>query len=140
MKTALFATGAMLFYAAGSIIIDQKLRQVSPFATMLFYALGVSTVAALGLLAQRQSGMALTMPQGNQYWLLVALAAAIVVADFCYFSAYTSGGSLIMVTTLVVLLPVFASLIKFALGGGLPSLAQLIGWLFAAVAVFLVSK
>ena len=72
----------------------------------------------------------------------MAILAAVVFffADYFYIGAYTSGGSLLAVTTLVVLFPAIAQLIKFAWVGGSPNYFHMFGYLLAAIAVVLIGK
>ncbi|OHA08252.1 MAG: hypothetical protein A3A44_00450 [Candidatus Sungbacteria bacterium RIFCSPLOWO2_01_FULL_60_25] len=63
-------------------------------------------------------------------------------ADFSYISAFTAaGGSVMTVTTILMMTPVFSSLVKyFYTGGGLPNGYQIAGYVLAVAAVYVVGK
>ncbi len=140
MKPVLFAIAAIVFYAAENVFIERKLANVSPAALMVLLSLQVVLLGIPFLLLQRHAGDGFAMPQAGQWRFVLVCGALLACADFCYFSAYKNGGEIMKITTIAILLPVAASVVKFLMGGGMPSLTQLAGWAFAAVGVVLVSK
>jgi hypothetical protein len=71
---------------------------------------------------------------------VIAVGALFFVADLFYVGAYTNGGSLLAITTLVVLFPAIAQLIKFTWVGGRMNYYYLVGYILAALAVILIGK
>lgn len=140
MKATGYAIGAVLFYAMVNLIIERKLSHISALGNMVFLYLGLTAMVVPLVLLQNQFGLTLTMPQKNHTWVILACALLFFAADFCYFSAYKSGGSLLMISTTVALFRVVASAMHAGLGYGMPSGRQIIGWVLAVVAVILVSQ
>jgi len=76
--------------------------------------------------------------------LLFAFAIGVIyfVADFSYISAFTAaGGSVMAVSTILIMTPVFSSLVKYVYtGGALPNGYQIAGYVLAVVAIYLIGK
>lgn len=141
MKAVLFAIAATFFYALQNVIVERKLSNVQPLVNMMFFSGTIFLLSLLTCGVKNLIGFQANIPDSAQILTIVFVGVILFFADYCFFSAYNSGGSLIIITTLVVLLPVIASFIKYAsTGEGVPSTNQLLGWMFAAVAVFLVTK
>lgn len=131
---------AMAFYAAQNVIIDQKLRSIQPvFLTAAITGI-VCLVSVLILVTRQVSGLPNTLPTGGQ--LLFVLLAAILVcsADIAFFNSYNAGASLALATTAPITLPLFAWLISFAFTRQVPTPYELVGWCFAGMAVFMMSR
>ena len=71
---------------------------------------------------------------------MIVLGLIFTVADYCYVGAYNQGGTLLTITSIMLLVPVLASLIKFGLTKQAPNLWLVGGYLLAAGAVALVAK
>ncbi len=140
MKPLHLAIVAVFFYSILNVMIDRYLSNISPIAMIAVYHLVVLAIALPLVLFRSRLGLEMKMPGKKEYVILAVYALVLIAADFCYFSAYNKGGSLATLTTIVILVPAFAVLIKFFLGGGFPSKIQLLGWAFAAVGVILVSR
>lgn len=141
MKATLLAVVAMFFYALFQTIVDRHLRQISPVVNVAFPYVGVMLVALPMVLLREPLRLDLVMPQSSSQWRFIILCGMLLFfADLCLYSAYHSGGSLISVTTCSLLVPVLASLIKYAGGGGVPTTRQFLGWALTAIGVILVSE
>lgn len=135
-----FALSSLFLAAMGNVIIERKLAPISPLVLMLFSHFGITILVFCVIMFRYVSGAHFTEPQGNEHWFLGAWIVVSFFSGFFFFNAYHRGASLIMMTTMVMLLPVFAALIKIAVGDGIPSLRQIVAWIFAAIAVLLVSR
>ena len=140
MIAVLFALSSLFFSAIHNVIIKRKLAQLSPLALMLFSHSGVAIMVFCIILFGHVAGFRFGKPHGNQYWFLTISIALLFLSSFSFYRAYYEGASLMMMTTLVVLLPVFTSLVETGIGGSTPSLRQIAAWFFAAIAVLLVSR
>lgn len=141
MKSVLFAVIAIFLYALSNVVVEQKISRVPPIINMVIFSGAVFFLSLLTCLFRSTLGVQAVLPDSSQLTAVIFCGLIFFFADFCFFSAYNHGGSLVIITTLTVLLPVFASFIKFvSTGDGLPSPAQILGWLFAVLAVFLVAK
>lgn len=137
----LFVLTACLLYSIQNVIISRHLSTLSEWL-LLACAHIVSVTLAWGIILTRhRTGMELALPDGWKPWALLAVIAMFNTgADYCFFRAYTAGGNMTVITTLVVTLPVFATIINFATGGGLPSWRHIVAWALVATAVWLVSN
>jgi len=140
MKPALFAAIGILGYVVMNVMIEQRLKQSSPLAnSLLMLVCGGVIILPLTLL-QWWLHPKFTMPPVTDWRLLVSLGLAFAFADYFFLKAYNSGGSLIMISTMVALFPVFASILNSSLGGAPPSYRQWLGWAVAVAAIVLVSE
>lgn len=140
MKSVLFAIVAIFLYALQNVIIQRKLSDVSPIGNMLFFQVPILTLVVTIFLLKNKLGMEIKLPAQDQLAFVFSCSILLFFADFCFFSAYNTGGSLATITTIACLLPVFASFINFVCDGKLPSLTQVLAWIFATISVVLISK
>ena len=140
MKPVLLATIAMALYAIQNVIIEQKLSRF-PVVTLLICCYVIMLPLALaryGML--RAAGDVAAFPTGTLLALTLGAGVAYFFADYCYIAAYTTGGTLMSVTTVAITLPIFASIVKFAWARELPNGYQLAGYALAVLAIALVGK
>ena len=131
---------AVVLYALQNVIMEMKLAKYSTVAIILI-VYSVMLPLSLVLISQMKfTGKVVAFPTGKI--LVFALLSGLIffVADYCYISAYTIGGDLITITTIIALFPVVASIIKFFITGTVPNSYQVAGWLLAIFAVYLVGK
>lgn len=140
MKASWFAIAALFMYSLQNVIIERKLANLTPISILVFFYTGIITLTVAALVFRQPLGLQFAWPAQNLWWTIAICAVLLLLADYFYFSAYHAGGSIMTITTLVVLVPVFASFIKFVSGGGAPSGRQLVGWTLAAASVLLVTK
>lgn len=139
-KPVVYAFLAMWLYAFSNVVIEVKLAKYTTMALLLYWYFTLAPLAVAGLGYMYLSGQKIVVPGGSDAWMAIAAAVVFFFADYFYIGAYTSGGSLLAVTTLVVLFPAIAQLIKFVWVGGSPNYYHLAGYLLAAIAVVLISK
>lgn len=136
----LFATLAIVLYAVQNVILEQKLARVPIAALIICFNIVILALAMSRWGFLRASGEAMAFPTGSLLVLTLAAGAVYFFADYCYLAAYANGGSLMSVTTVAIMLPVFASLVKFAWTRDLPNGWQITGYALAIAAVTLVAK
>src|SRR3989344_5307987 len=139
-KSVVYAFLAVWLYAFSNVIIEIKLAKYTTMALLLYWYFTLAPLALAGVGYMYLTGQKITMPSGGDARMAVASAIVFFVADYFYIGAYTSGGSLLAVTTLVVLFPAIAQLIKFMWVGGSPNYYHIFGYALAALAVVLISK
>lgn len=139
-RPVIYAFLAMWLYAFQNVVIEVRLSKYTTMALLLYWYFTLAPLAVAGLGYMYLSGQNITMPNRSDTMLIVAVGAMFFLADLFYVGAYTNGGSLLAITTLVVLFPAIAQLIKFAWVGGSPNYYHLFGYLLAATAVILISK
>lgn len=139
-KPIVYAFLAMWLYALQNVAIEVKLSKYTTMALLLYWYFTLAPLAVAGLGYMYLTGQNVIMPNRHDAKIAIAVGVAFFFADFFYISAYTSGGSLLAITSLVVLFPAIAQLIKFVWVGGSPNYYHMFGYLLAAIAVILISK
>ncbi|MFH0852211.1 MAG: EamA family transporter [bacterium] len=139
MKSIIYACVALVLYATQNVVLEQKLAKCNTFSllVLLYSAMLPLAIAGYWFFARRQGAF---LPPGNLLWITLLVGVVYFFADAFFISAYTSGGNLIAIATIAALFPVFASVVKYLWVGGLPNRYQIIGYLFAAIAVIFMAK
>jgi len=140
MKIVLFAAMAVFLYALQNVLLEQKLANFNTAPILVYVYTAAFPLALVRFGYLKATGQSIRVPSGMA--LAIALLAGVMLffADLLYVGAYTSGGNLMTITTIVVLFPAFASLIRYFWVGGLPNRYQAAGYILAALAVLLVAK
>ncbi|MEI7777358.1 MAG: EamA family transporter [bacterium] len=139
MKSIIFALIGITLYAVQNAIIDVKLKQYSAVSLLVGFYLVLLPLGVCLLLYQKSTGQPMAMPSGSSFKILVAVAVMFFVADFFYVGAYTSGGNVVVVTILFVLMPVLGALIKFLWVKEVPTPYHFVGFVCAALAIFFIA-
>lgn len=139
-KVPLLAVIALILYASQNVILEQKLSKFNVFAILLYFYAVTIPLAFAGLIATKALGQQILVPNGKFIWIAVGVGILYFVADTCYVGAYTSGGSLFTITSIVIMFPVFASIIRYFWVGGLPNLYHIASYLLALGAIILSIK
>ena len=140
MRPVLFAFIGMMLYALQSVVLEQKLSRYSTAGVLLCFYLAMLPLTLVWLAQMKLAGQPIMVPSGKMFLLAAAVGAMYFFADGFYIGAYTSGGSVFVITTVAVLFPVLASVIRYVWVGGSPNVYQVIGYFLAVAAVFLVAK
>ncbi len=140
MKPILLALSAMIIYAIQNVIMEQKLSKYSVFPLLVYFYLAMLPMAVCGWFYLRFTNQSIFVPSGPTILVALALGLMFFAADSCYVGAYTNGGSVIVVGTIVALFPAIASTVKYFWKGSLPNIYQILGYSFALLAVFLLAK
>src|SRR5215831_6520710 len=137
MKQVIYACCAVLFYALGNVITEQKLKPYTQFATMLYCYLPMilMTVCALALMNAR--GQTVAFPQGGALYAAGLIALVFFIADGFFFSAYTNNADAFTVSSIAVMFPAAASMMKFAWTRQVPNRYQIAAYVVALIAVVL---
>jgi drug/metabolite transporter (DMT)-like permease len=137
----LFILGACLFYAIENVLLEKYLSGVHEWVIIAFAHVFSVTIAWILILSRSQHKLELAFPEDRTVWIVLFVSAALLTcADYCFFKSYTSGGNVSVITMIVVTLPVFATVIKMAMGGDPPTLRVIGAWVLVAAAVWLVSS
>ncbi len=140
MKPIWLALCALVMWALQNVFLDVKLSRFSQIAILLELYLVMLPLALAAWLYMRATHQPIVAPQGWMLVLVLLSGAMYFAADYCFVSAYTSGGHLLAVSTIVVLFPLFSSIIRFLWVGGTPNRYHLAGYLLAGIAVVLLGK
>lgn len=140
MKPVIYALLALILYAFQNVLLEQKLSKYSTVAIMVYFYITLLPLALVSLFYLKVSGQTVLAPSGVTILAAILIGSLYFFADYFYIGAYTSGGSVLTVTSIVIMFPVFASVIKYFWTGGVPNAYQVFGYLLAVAAVLLISK
>jgi drug/metabolite transporter (DMT)-like permease len=140
MKQVIYACLAVLFYALGNVITEQKLKPYTQFATMLYcyVPMVAMTAGALGIMKFREQ--TIVFPNGKALYVSGLISIVFFIADGFYFSAYTNNADAFTVSSIAVMFPAAASLMRFAWTGQLPNRYHIAAYVVAIIAVALSEK
>jgi hypothetical protein len=140
MKSIIYAVSALLLFSSAGVVIEQKLGQFNTVGLALLFVLPFIPLALFFLLMEKLTGRAVSFPDGGLLYLTIFLGALYFVADYFYIGAFNAGGDVMTISTILMLAPVATAVAKHFWVGGYPNAYQIIGYLAAAVAVFLIAK
>ncbi len=139
MKPILLALAGMTIYSLTGVIIEQKLERFSTASLVLLFTAPMVPIAILWLLAQRAQGQAVAFPKGELLVLTLVLGAIYFFGDYFYLGAFTSGGNVLVISTIAIMSPVLTALVRHFWVGGWPNGYQIGGYLLAASGVLLLA-
>jgi drug/metabolite transporter (DMT)-like permease len=140
MKPVILAVSALILYSIQNVILEQKLAKYDAFGLLMYFYFAMLPLAIIGLGYKKIMNQPAPLPEGSMIIFVLILGVVYFMADSCMVLAYTSGGSLITVATIIAMFPVVASAVKFAWTGNLPNIYQAIGYVLAFLAVIFVAK
>src|SRR5262245_21331069 len=137
MRQVIYACAAVLFYALGNVITEQKLKPYTQFGTMIYcyIPMVLLTLGALALMKTR--GQVISFPQGEAVYAAALIAIVFFIADGFFFSAYANNADAFTVSSIAVMFPAAASLMRFLWTGQLPNRYHIAAYLVAVIAVVL---
>jgi len=140
MKPILFTLVATACYAVCNVLLELKFSKLNALTVMILYA-SVIWISAVGVRQLvKTDDPSFRFPTGTMLLLALVLGLIYATGDYFFVSAYTKGGDVVTITSITVLIPVVASLLKFGITKQLPNAWQISGYVLAAGAVFLVAK
>jgi hypothetical protein len=139
-RVTVYAFIAMALYALQNVLLEVRLAKYSALGLMVYWYFTLAPLALLGIGAMYLSHQPVKMPSFADGGIAIAIGIMFFVADYFYISAYTGGGKLMAITTLTVMVPIIAQLIKMAWAGGSFNRYHVIGYVLAAAAVLLINK
>lgn len=140
MKPVIMAVSALFLYSIQNVIMEQKLARYDAFGLLMYFYFAMLPMAILSLGYKKMTNQPILLPEGSMIIFVLLLGVVYFVADSCLVGAYTNGGSLIVVATIIAMFPVVASAMKYVWTGKLPNLYQSIGYVLALLAVIFVAK
>jgi|GEM_PF-1769521 len=140
MKQVIYAAMAVILYALGNVITEQKLKPFTQFGIMAFCYIPMvfMTIGALGIMKVR--GQPIAFPSGDGLYVAGAIAIVFFLADTFFFSAYTNNADAFTVSSIAMMFPAAASAIKYFWTGQMPNRYHLGAYAVAIVAVALAEK
>lgn len=139
-KTIIYAFIAMWLYALQNVLLEVRLAKYSTIGLLVCWYFTLAPLGLAALAYMRYTSQPLTLPARVDLPIVIAAGALFFIADLFYIGAYTGGGELLAITTMLVLFPAIAQIIKFVWLGGRMNWWHAAGYLLAAIAVLLISK
>ena len=139
-RPLLYAFAAMWLYALQNVLLEVKLSKYSTMGLLVYWYFTLAPLALAGLGYLYLTRQTLVLPSRADAPLVIVVGALFFVADLFYVGAYTNGGKLLAITTLVVLFPAIAQVIKLVWIGGRVNFYHVAGYILAALAVILISR
>ncbi|HLC44970.1 MAG: hypothetical protein A2722_01280 [Candidatus Doudnabacteria bacterium RIFCSPHIGHO2_01_FULL_50_11] len=140
MKSIFYALTGTIMYAVTGVVIDLKLDKFSTVALELLFILPMLPIALIWLATQRATGQQVLYPLGTALWITMGLGVVYFFADYFYLGAFTSGGDVMTISSIILIVPAVAALIKFLWVGGYPNMYQIAGYVLIAIAMVLITK
>lgn len=140
MKPIILACAAMVFYASQNVVVEQKLARYNTLSVLVYFYLTMLPLALVGLGYLKATNQKIVAPTGSAIFIALAVGAMFFLADAFYVGAYEAGGTLMVITTIMLAFPALASLMKYLWVGGLPNNYQIVGYVLAALGVLCVTK
>jgi drug/metabolite transporter (DMT)-like permease len=140
MKPVIFSLLAVIGYALSNTLLELKFSKFNPLTLMICYLSVILAVAIIARQVTVTDAPSFNFPSGSYLIWVVILGLIMAVADYFYVGSYTAGGSLMTITSMMIMFPVFASIVKFAVTRELPNVWQVGGYFFAVIAVILITK
>jgi len=132
-----------VLYGFANVLLEQKLSKFHSLTILTVYlsVMLLFSVTFRQILLKNSTDISLNFPIDKPGWMyLLLLGCVIFVSNFCYTSAFTSGGNVMIISSLLILTPVFAVIFRTVWVRETPNLYHVLGFIFAAIAVILVAK
>lgn len=139
-KPVIFSFLALACYSVTNVILQEKFSKFNNLTLMCVYMVPILVVAVIGRVVTKTSDPSFDFPVGQDLAVLIGVGILFAIADYFYVGAYTNGGDLTTTTCIIAMLPVVASIIRYAWVGGIPNAYQISGYFCALLAVLLVAK
>jgi len=139
-RVTVYALVAMWLYALQNVLIEVRLAKYTALSLMVYWYFTLAPLALLGIGVMYLSHQPVRMPDMKDGGVAIAIGTMFFVADYFYISAYTSGGKLMAITAVTVMIPAMAQFIKYFWVGATFNRYHLAGYLLAALAVLLINK
>lgn len=132
---------ALFLYASQNVILEQKLAKYNVFAILVYSYSVMLPLALIGFFCTKTAIYSASVPSGSVVFLIMAVGAIWFFADSAYIAAYATGGSLLTITSILVLFPAVAVVFRyFWTEGHLPNIYEVIGYVIVIIGVFFVVK
>jgi drug/metabolite transporter (DMT)-like permease len=140
MKQVIYACLAVVLYALGNVITEQRLKPFTQFGIMAYCYVPMVFMTFGALAFLKVQGKSIAFPSGDALYVAGLIAVVFFLADTFFFSAYTNNADAFTVSSIALMFPAAASLMKYLWTGGLPNRYHLAAYAVAIVAVVLAEK
>lgn len=132
---------AVFLYAIQNVALELSLAKENTFKLLvIMYTIMWPMALAAWWYTSDTEGLRFLTDDTSKLGLIAVIGIVYFFADTSFVSAYTvAEGNVLTITTIVIMFPLFATLIKYVLSGSIPNIYQLGGYLLGAVAAWLMS-
>ncbi|GEM_PF-6816173 len=134
MKGEWYVIGSVLCLAVFNNMIERRMKGVSG-AVVVVCVNAILVVLSLFILAFLQHHLRVQWPDMKQWSYLIVGGLILTPSPHLIMLAYNNNVSAIVVTTMMILVPVFITGINLAFNGVTPTPREIISWLFATGAI-----
>jgi drug/metabolite transporter (DMT)-like permease len=140
MKQVIYVSFAVILYALGNVMIEERLKPFTQFGIMIYsyVPMLVMTFAALAVL--KLGDKSISFPTGSALYVAALIGIVFFVADTFFFSAYNNNADAFTVSSIVLMFPAATSLMKYLWSGSVPNRYHVVAYAVAVVAVALAEK
>lgn len=140
MKPILFVCISLFLYASVNVILEQKFSGYDTGTLMAYFYAVMFPLALFRFFYAKFTKPDAIFPSGKGILIALAIGAIYFCADYFYIGSFTIGGDLWVITTVFIMLPVVASIMKYLWVRELPNLYYVGAYLLAVGAVLLAVK
>ncbi len=140
MKQVIYVAVAVILYALGNVMIDERLKPYTQFGIMVYSYVPMLLLTFVALAVLRVQAKAVSFPRGNALYIAGIIGIVFFVADTFFFTAYTNNADAFTVSSIVLMFPAAASLMKYFWSGSVPNRYHVAAYAVAVVAVALAEK
>src|SRR5437870_542068 len=112
MKSIVYALIGTVLYAVTGVVIEQKLEKFNSTSLVLLFCLPIVPIALSILFFQKVGGHDLKFPSGAAFWIVMLLGIIYFFADYFYIGAFTAGGDVVTISTIILIVPAIAAIMK----------------------------
>ena len=140
MKQVIYVSLAVILYALGNVMIEERLRPFTQFGIMAYsyVPMVVMTFSALAVL--KLEDKSISFPNGDALYVAGLIGIVFFVADTFFFSAYNNNADAFTVSSIVLMFPAATSLMKYLWSGSVPNRYHVAAYAVAVVSVALAEK
>ena len=140
MKPVLFAICAMVIYAISNVLYEARIAKFTNFSILFLWSALMLPMALVALGGMKITGQPIALPTKAEIPIILVTAILFFAADAFFTGAYGAGGTIMTVTSITIMFPAFATVIRYYSTGHTVNLYQVSGYLMAVGAVLLIQK
>src|SRR5262245_7238669 len=140
MKQVIYPCIAVILYPLGNVITEPRLNPYTQFETMAFCYVPVLAMTCGALAFLKWQDRTISFPTGDALYVAGLIAIVFFLADTFFFSAYTNNADAFTVSSIALMFPAAASLMKYFWTGSVPNRYHIAAYAVAVVAVALAEK
>lgn len=143
MKVVLLSLVALLCYSISSVLMKHKIP--TGYSVSMIQCISYVLMLTLALLTRlREVRNAAPDLNSKLSWMIfiVIISAGLLyfIADYCYFSALTENGSIVVIMVILALIPCITGIIELPFTKKAPHWLEIVGIVLGVLAVYCVTK